>query len=630
MSPAPRPDARQAARSPVGAASRSLRRALPLLVCALAACGGGDGGTTGPERPPTAAQEGVAGIDVTGPATSLPVGSTVQLAATVRGTRGTVLQGRRLTWTTSAPTIAAVDSTGLVRGLAAGSATIAAGADGQTGTMALTVVAPARLATVVTLPATDVTGSSVIVGGTVNPNGTLTSWEIQVGATAALGERCTASREPIGGTDAVPVRCQITGQPAGRTIFYRVVATNAAGTQTGQTLSVTLVAGDVVVTTLPAQAVTSTSVQLPGSVQPAGRTLQWTIEYGRTSALGTRCPGALTATGTTLSEGHCPLVGQTPGATIFYRAVATETSTARSWTGAILSVQLPGGATGGDAASADRFVYHAVRLGGSGIWLGSVDGVAARFVPVPEATGVVITPSWSPDRRSVVYARGNVAGARIWTASLDGSNARQLTARAGLAPAWSPDGRFIAYADAAADVGIAIVNADLTTPRAVPTPGDADHPHWAPNGTDLTFIVTTQRDGGANSNDAYDLYTVRLDGANLRRLGSFRGDSPWPRWSPDGTRIAIPHNVNGQAEIVLVDVVSGATTTLTGGVGRKRFPSWSPDGRRLMYLLQPPGASAANQVWIVNADGTGARRITGLAESVGGNELSVLWPSWSR
>jgi len=55
-----------------------------------------------------------------------------------------------------------------------------------------------------------------------------------------------------------------------------------------------------------------------------------------------------------------------------------------------------------------------------------------------------------------------------------------------------------------------------------------------------------------------------------------------------------------------------AETRLTTGGGRSR-PRWSPDGRRLAYLT-------GGQLWTMNADGTGQRRLTTRA---------AAGPSWS-
>src|SRR5205814_744035 len=62
----------------------------------------------------------------------LRVGTTVQLTATPRDAVGTALPGRQVDWTSSAPSIATVNSAGLVTAVAPGSATITATSETKT------------------------------------------------------------------------------------------------------------------------------------------------------------------------------------------------------------------------------------------------------------------------------------------------------------------------------------------------------------------------------------------------------------------------------------------------------------------------------------------------------------------
>lgn len=81
----------------------------------------------------------VASVDVTPTSATVSVGNTVQLTATARDAGGQPLTGRTFTWTTSAPSVATVSSTGLVTGQAEGGATITATSEGQSGTSSVTV-----------------------------------------------------------------------------------------------------------------------------------------------------------------------------------------------------------------------------------------------------------------------------------------------------------------------------------------------------------------------------------------------------------------------------------------------------------------------------------------------------------
>lgn len=84
----------------------------------------------------------VASVDVTPGTAQISTGGTVKLTATPRASNGAALTGRPVAWSTTDPTIATVDGTGLVTGVGAGSATIRATSEGQTGTATVEVFPP--------------------------------------------------------------------------------------------------------------------------------------------------------------------------------------------------------------------------------------------------------------------------------------------------------------------------------------------------------------------------------------------------------------------------------------------------------------------------------------------------------
>jgi uncharacterized protein YjdB len=87
----------------------------------------------------------VASVTVAPTTASVDVGLTVTLTATTRDASGNVLFGRIVGWSTSAPAIATVSSTGVVTGVAAGTATITASSEGQSGSATVTVTVPGPL-----------------------------------------------------------------------------------------------------------------------------------------------------------------------------------------------------------------------------------------------------------------------------------------------------------------------------------------------------------------------------------------------------------------------------------------------------------------------------------------------------
>ena len=84
--------------------------------------------------------------------------------------------------------------------------------------------------------------------------------------------------------------------------------------------------------------------------------------------------------------------------------------------------------------------------------------------------------------------------------------------------------------------------------------GDYWWPVWSPNGQRIA--VTVERDGDGNS----EIYVMSADGSNLTRLiqnTDYAYDDPV--WSPDGQRIAFVSDHDGNEEIYVVSAASGCT-----------------------------------------------------------------------
>lgn len=103
----------------------------------LLSCGGG---TTPPDTTPVD-PPALTRIDLTAPVSSVAIGGTLQLTATPRDQSGRVMTAT-LTWTSSAPAVATVTSTGLVTALTSGAATIQATSGTVSASLAITVTGP--------------------------------------------------------------------------------------------------------------------------------------------------------------------------------------------------------------------------------------------------------------------------------------------------------------------------------------------------------------------------------------------------------------------------------------------------------------------------------------------------------
>jgi hypothetical protein len=162
--------------------------------------------------------------------------------------------------------------------------------------------------------------------------------------------------------------------------------------------------------------------------------------------------------------------------------------------------------------------------------------------------------------------------------------------------AWSPDYRTIAYsAEVGGNTDIYTVRFDGTDTRRITTDLAADsEPAWSPDGARIAF---TRSDS--------TLYVVNGTGTLESPLhGGLAGRSP--NWAPDGQTIAYVTPAN---RIATVDAQTGAIVQVTGLHGDgccDLAPNWSPDGQRIAFASSRPEAPG---IYTVDPDGTGLRRI---------------------
>lgn len=148
--------------------------------------------------------------------------------------------------------------------------------------VALAAASPA----VTTGPASSVKDQSAVVNGTVNPNGSETTYYFQWGLTNSYG--ATGSTHSAGaGTKAEAVHETASGLVPGTVYHYRLVATSASGTSAGADRTFKTAGHPPPgVVTGPASQIGTDSATVTGVVNPNGQSTTWEFEYGPTTAYG--------------------------------------------------------------------------------------------------------------------------------------------------------------------------------------------------------------------------------------------------------------------------------------------------------------------------------------------------------
>jgi dipeptidyl aminopeptidase/acylaminoacyl peptidase len=144
-------------------------------------------------------------------------------------------------------------------------------------------------------------------------------------------------------------------------------------------------------------------------------------------------------------------------------------------------------------------------------------------------------------------------------------------------------------------------------------------PAWAPEGGRVLYVRRRVRLASGS-----DLFVMNAAGTARRRVTSTRVPERDPSWSPNGTRIVYAARTDpGGRFRLFVAKADGSgraqLTTQTAGTA-DRAPAWSPDGSRIAFVSDRDGGFP--ELYVVDADGTGVRRLTN-------NSLIDGNPSWS-
>lgn len=142
---------------------------------------------------------------------------------------------------------------------------------------------------------------------------------------------------------------------------------------------------------------------------------------------------------------------------------------------------------------------------------------------------------------------------------------------------------------------------------------------WSPDGKRLAFDAQNATFSAGCSTNCVDwrTFVVNVDGTGLRLVADSARN---PRWSPDGSRLAVEGGVTpyGESEEVEIVPVSGGTSVQLPAFNPYAFegPAWSAGGVLAFQAFR----ADAPPLRIQEVDGNGAHR----------REIGVGWePTWS-
>jgi Tol biopolymer transport system component len=182
-------------------------------------------------------------------------------------------------------------------------------------------------------------------------------------------------------------------------------------------------------------------------------------------------------------------------------------------------------------------------------------------------------------------------------------------------PSWSPSGNEIAYASFQHGRGdIYVMRPDGSDKRRLTSdPAYDDIPMFSPDGKRIAFV--------SNRSGSLQIWVMNADGSDQHQLTASTGTNYFPTWSPDGSRIAFRSDRDGNPEIYSMRADGSDVERLTDDPSIEFSPSWGPDGRIVFVSNRDTGGKSS--LWIMNGDGSHQHRLT--PRDYVWNELSPVW-----
>lgn len=98
------------------------------------------------------------------------------------------------------------------------------------------------------------------------------------------------------------------------------------------------------------------------------------------------------------------------------------------------------------------------------------------------------------------------------------------------------------------------------------------------------------------------LFYLSPDGTT-HKLTQLVGRNVAREWSPDGTRLLFENDTNGNIDLYSVRADGSDHKRLTTHLYNDVSPRWSPDGLKILFTRRPPGPPATSALYIVSPDG---------------------------
>ena len=248
------------------------------------------------------------------------------------------------------------------------------------------------------------------------------------------------------------------------------------------------------------------------------------------------------------------------------------------------------------------------------IYVSHLDG-SEKFQVTDNHT-INLSPSWSPDGRSVIYSSFKDRNQTLYIFELFSGKETKFNPRGPgkyLSGKISPDGQSVVTTlESSGNTNLYLLDrSGNVIRRLTQEPGIEVSPSWSPDGKQVVFV--SDRSGSPQ------VYILDLQGGKTRRLTYSGSYNTSPEWSPRGDRIVYTGRVGNRFAIFSIPADGGDPRKLTAESSDSEDPTWSPDGRHIAFASTRTGQK---DIFVMRADGTEQVRLTS-------NGRENYLPDWS-
>lgn len=116
------------------------------------------------------------------------------------------------------------------------------------------------------------------------------------------------------------------------------------------------------------------------------------------------------------------------------------------------------------------------------------------------------------------------------------------------------------------------------------------------------IVFQSNRDGD------FDIYSMKADGTEVKRLTDSPAYDVSPSWSPDGSHILFASDRQGNWDLYVMRSDGSDVKRLTSPPGSNTSPSWSRQGAKIVFISTRDALNG--EIYLMGSDGNNVERLT--------------------